>query len=122
MNLQALMRSHRYAEAIADLRRDLANNPDDIIAIAWMANALCANGEYEEALSFFKRLEAHRKEDKVANALAPSSAPYQIDIACLHWLFEDHVTAIRLMHDLAAGTADILDTKPINVGGERGIF
>jgi tetratricopeptide (TPR) repeat protein len=106
MNVQELMRSHRYADAIADLRRDLANNPDDMLAVAWMAEALRANGEYEEALPFFKRLEAHRKEDKVANALAPGSAPYQIDIACLHWLFEDHVTAIRLMRDLAVGIID----------------
>jgi tetratricopeptide (TPR) repeat protein len=116
MNVQELMRSHRYADAIADLRRDLANNPDDMLAVAWMAEALRANGEYEEALPFFKRLEAHRKEDKVANALAPGSAPYQIDIACLHWLFEDHVTAIRLKRDLAVGIID----GSINYGDAAG--
>jgi hypothetical protein len=106
MNVQELMRSHRYGEAIADLRRDLANNPDDMLAIERMAKALRANGEYGEALSFFKRLAADRKEDKVANALAPGSAPWQIDIACLHWLSDDRAIAIRLMHDLAAGIID----------------
>jgi tetratricopeptide (TPR) repeat protein len=106
MNVQELMRSHRYAEAIANLGRDLANNPDDMLAIERMANALRANGEYEEALSFFERLQPHRKEDEVANALAPGSAAWQIDIACLHWLLEDHARAVRLMHDLAAGIID----------------
>jgi tetratricopeptide (TPR) repeat protein len=106
MNVQELMRSHRYGEAIAYLRRDLANNPDDMLAIGMMAKALRANGEYGEALSFFKRLAADRKEDKVANALAPGSAPWDIDIACLHWLSDDRAIAIRLMHDLAAGIID----------------
>jgi hypothetical protein len=106
MNVEELMRSQRYAEAIAHLRRDLANNPEDMLAIGLMAKALRANGEYEEALSFFRRLEAHEKEDKVANALAPGSALWQIEIACLHWLLEDHARAVRLMHDLAAGIID----------------
>jgi hypothetical protein len=71
-----------------------------------MAKASRLKGEYEEALVYFGRLATHRKEDKIANALAPGSAAYQIDIACLHWLLEDRSKAIRLMHGLAAGILD----------------
>lgn len=106
MKAQELMRSHRYAEAIADLRRDLANNPENMAAVEGMAKALRANEEYEEALIFFGRLVAHRKEDKTANVLAPGSAAWQIDIACLRWLLDDHSQAIHLMHGLAAGILD----------------
>jgi thioredoxin-like negative regulator of GroEL len=74
MKMQELMRSHRYAEAIADLRRDLANNPKDMVAVVGMAKALRTKGEYGEALSFFERLAAHRKQDKTTNVLAPGSA------------------------------------------------
>lgn len=106
MTVQDLMRSHRYAEAIVDLRRQLATNPEDIAAVEGMAKALRANGDYAEALSFFGRLATHRKEDRAANVLAPGSAAWQIDIACLHWLLDDHSEAIRLMHNLAGGILD----------------
>jgi Flp pilus assembly protein TadD len=43
MKARELIRSHRYAEAIADLRRILANNPEDIAAVEGMAKALLAN-------------------------------------------------------------------------------
>lgn len=104
---QDLMRSHRYAEAIADLRRDLASNPDDMLAISIMSKALRAEGKYGEALSFFKRLDDHTKQDEVRKVIAPGSEEaWGIDIACLHWLLDDHAEAIRLMHGLAAGILD----------------
>jgi hypothetical protein len=106
MKVQELIRSHRYAEAIAKLRGDLAINPEDMAAVEGMAEALRANGEDAEALSFFERLATHSKEDKVASVLAPGSAAWQIDIACLHWLLDDHSKAIMLMHGLAAGILD----------------
>lgn len=98
-----MVRSHRDAEAIAGLRRHLANNPDDMAAVEGMAKALRAQGEYGEAISFFERLSAHRKADNTANVLAPDNAAWQIDIACLYWLIENHSKAIHLMHDLVAG-------------------
>src|SRR5260370_36470644 len=100
MKAQELIRSHRYPEAIAKLRRDLANNPEDMASVERMAKALRANGEYSEALSFFERLATHSKEDKVASVLAPGSAAWEIDIACLHWLLDDHSRAMMLMHGL----------------------
>jgi hypothetical protein len=93
-------------KTIADQQRDLANNPKDMIAIEGIAKGLRAKGEYAEALSFFGRLAAHRKENKSANVLAPGSAAWQIDIACLHWLLDDRSEAIRLTHRLAAGILD----------------
>jgi hypothetical protein len=106
MNWRELVWSHKYADAIRDLRRHLASNPDDIVAVDWMADALRGAGEYHEALVMFERLDAHRRADKVANILAPGTPGRQIDIACLHWLLGDHAKAIRLMHGLAAGMLD----------------
>jgi len=106
MKWRELIRSHRYAEAIRDLRRHLASNPEDMVAVAWMADALRANGQHSEALSFFERLAAHRSADKVANMMTPGSAPWDIDIACLHWLCGNHAKATQMMHGLAAGILD----------------
>jgi hypothetical protein len=100
------MRSHRYVEAIAELRRDLANNPNDLAAVEGMAEALRAKGDYGDALQFFVRLATHRKEDKVGNILAPGSDAWQIDIACVYWLLDDHSRATELMHGVANGILD----------------
>lgn len=103
MNAQELLWSHKYAEAVADLRRLLEFNPDDMAVVEGMAKALRANGEYQEALSFFERLAAGRRRDKIANAMAPGNPAWHIDIACLHWLSGDRSKATREMHELVAG-------------------
>jgi tetratricopeptide (TPR) repeat protein len=106
MKVQELVKLGRYSEAIADLKRDLARNPEDMTAVEGMALALRAKGEYEESLSFFKRLATQREADEAANLLAPGSAAWRIDIACLCWLSEDRAKAIDLMHGLALGILD----------------
>jgi tetratricopeptide (TPR) repeat protein len=106
MKWRELIRSHRYADAIRDLRRHLASNPDDMGAIGWMADALRAAGDYREALVFFEQLADQRRQDKVANRVAPGAAPWDIDIACLHWLCSDHAKAIQMICRLAAGILD----------------
>jgi hypothetical protein len=116
MTVQELMWSHRYAEAVIHLRQDLAKNPEDKLAIEWMAKALRALGEYGESLLHFERLAGFRRDDNVASILAPGSAAWQIDIACLHWLLRDHTKAISLMHGLTAGTLD----GTIKYGDEAG--
>ena len=55
---------------------------------------------------FYERLAARRRQDKVANIMTPGSAPWDIDIACLHWICGDHAKAMRMMHGLAAGILD----------------
>jgi len=106
MSVKELIWSHKYAEAIAELQTALEKNPQDLVAIEGMANALRGQGEYREALSFFNRLAAHEGAAKIANTLAPARAAWQIDIACLYWLLDNHSQAIRLMHGLAAGIID----------------
>jgi tetratricopeptide (TPR) repeat protein len=106
MKVQELIKSERYSEAIADLKRDLARNPKDMTAAEGMALVLRAKGEYAESLSFFKRLATQRESDEAANLLAPGSAAWRIDMACLYWLSEDRAKAIDLMHSLAAGILD----------------
>ena len=64
MKWRQLMRSHHYDEAIRDLRQHLATNPDDMAAVDWMADALRAAGEYDEALLFFERLDTDRRRTK----------------------------------------------------------
>lgn len=106
MKLRELIKLGRYSEAIADLQRDLARNPEDLAAIEGMARVSRAKGEYEESLSFFMRLATQRESDATANLLAPGSAAWRIDIACLYWLSENRAKAIDLMHGLAAGILD----------------
>jgi hypothetical protein len=106
MKWSELIWSHKYADAIRDLRRHLANSPDDTPAVGWMAYALPAAGDYREALVFFEQRAEHRRRDKAANAAAPGSAPWDIDIACLHWLCGDRAKAMQMMHGLAAGVLD----------------
>jgi hypothetical protein len=85
--------------------RDLEQNPEDV-AVAGMAMALRANGEYKEALLLFERLARYESGNVIANTLAPGRAAWQIEIASLHWLTDNHSNAIRLMHGLAAGVLD----------------
>jgi hypothetical protein len=106
MKWRELIWSHKYADAIHDLRRHLQSNPADMAATGWMANALRAAGDYREALVFFERRAEYRRQDKVANIMTPGSAPWDIDIACLHWLCGDRAKAMQMMHGLAAGVLD----------------
>jgi hypothetical protein len=103
---QELFRSHRYKEAIEEHRLALANNRDDIAAIEGMAEALLAEGEYWESLSYFERLLVQRKEDERANKVPAGSDAWQIEIACLHWMLGNASKAIHMMHGLAAGILD----------------
>jgi hypothetical protein len=116
MKVRELMRSHGYAEAIAELQRNLEQNPEDMAAVADMAKALEANGEYKEALLLFERLAEYEKGNVRVNAAAPGRAAWQIEVASLHWLADNHTEAVRLMHGLAAG---ILDGS-INYGDAAG--
>jgi hypothetical protein len=88
------------------LRQCLAESPDDVAAQQAMAKALRATGQYSEAVSFYVGLAAHRRQDKVANIMSPGSAPWDIDIACLHWLCGNRAKAMQMMHGLAAGILD----------------
>jgi hypothetical protein len=106
MTVKELLWSHRYGEAIVEFQRVIRDEPENMAALEGMAKALRGKGEYREALSFFERLAMHEREDKIANNVAPGRAAWQIDIACLYWLADDHSRAIRLMHGLAAGILD----------------
>jgi len=81
MKASELIRSHRYVEAIAELKRDLDKNPEDMAAVEGMAKALRAKGENKEALLFFDRLAQYESDNKTANTLAPGRALWQIEIA-----------------------------------------
>jgi hypothetical protein len=75
-------------------------------AVEWMADALRANGNYSDALPLFERLDAERRADKIANILAPGTPGRRLEIACVHWLLNNHAKAMQMMHGLAAGILD----------------
>jgi tetratricopeptide (TPR) repeat protein len=106
MNVHEMLMAHKYMEVTLECQMALEKNPDDIVAIEGLAKALRAKGEYAESLSFFERLAALRHRDKIANAAAPGSLPWQIDIACLYWILGNQLKAIQFMYDLAAGVLD----------------
>jgi len=104
MRISELIASQGCSQAIAELRLKLERNPGDLTAVEGMAKALRASGAYRQSLSYFQRLQNGEMQNAVANALAPGRIIWNIDIACLHWLMDEHPTAIALMYDLAAGT------------------
>jgi tetratricopeptide (TPR) repeat protein len=102
MTAHDLLRSHRYEEAIAEYKQALSANPNDFAAMGRMALALRALEKYNEALPLFKRLDAHRKESKIA----PGSPGWQEDISCLYWFLGNRQKAIELMRGLVDGILD----------------
>jgi hypothetical protein len=106
MNTHQLLRAHKYDAAILECLRILEVKPDDPAAIGGMARALRAKAEYAESLAYFERLAIQRGRDEVANQMAPGSFPYNIDIACLHWILGDAAKAVQMMHGMASGILD----------------
>jgi tetratricopeptide (TPR) repeat protein len=103
MNAMDLLRSHKYAEAIAACRQILSINPDDIAATSTMARTLRVLERYEEALPLFERVDAHEKSKP---NITPGHPGRQVDISCLHWFLGDRPKAIALMRGLADGILD----------------
>jgi tetratricopeptide (TPR) repeat protein len=106
MKAHELLSARKYTDAIIEYRRALAKNPDDMGAVEGIAEALRAEGEYRESLSFFERLQTQRREDERANRVPQGSDAWQIDIACLYWFLGNISIAIQRMHGLAAGILD----------------
>jgi tetratricopeptide (TPR) repeat protein len=61
MSALKLLQAHRNGEAIAECRRLLSLNPNDIAAIHIMAGALLALERYDEALPLYERVDADEK-------------------------------------------------------------
>jgi tetratricopeptide (TPR) repeat protein len=107
-----LLESHKYTEAIAECRRRLAINPNDIGAAATLASALKATEDYRDALLLYEHAGLLEQESK----LTPGHPGRQMEISCLHWFLGDRQRAIELMHGLVEG---ILDGS-INYGDAAG--
>jgi hypothetical protein len=107
-----LLESRKYAEAIAECRRRLVVDPNDIGAAATLASALKATENYTEALTLYERVGLHEQESK----LTPGHPGRQMDISCLHWFLGDRRRAIELMHGLVG---EILNGS-INYGDAAG--
>jgi tetratricopeptide (TPR) repeat protein len=112
MQARQLLHAGRYVETIAECRRLLEMDPNNIAAAAVLASALTAVGQYREALPLYERVGLDERDDK----LTPGHPGRQVDISCLHWFLGDHEKAIQLMHELADG---ILDGS-INYGDAAG--
>ena len=97
-----LLRSHKYADAIAECRRRLAMNADDFGAMDTMASALRASGRYDEAIPLLERVGSRQKESKAT----PGHPGRQEDISCLYWCLGDRQKAIALMRGLVDGIRD----------------
>src|SRR5437016_3905421 len=112
MDALDLLESHKYAEAIAECRRRLAINPNDIGAADGLALALKAVEDYREALSLYESVGLHEQENK----LTPGHPGRRMEVSCMHWFLGDRQRAIDLMHGLVEG---ILDGS-INYGDAAG--
>ena len=103
MDAMNLLRSHKYAEAIATCRHRLAVNPQDFGAIDTIADALVALERYEEALPLYERVDAH---EKGRPNITPGHPGRQMNISCLYWFLENRPKAIALMRGLVDGILD----------------
>jgi hypothetical protein len=106
MSTHRLLFNHKYDDVISDCRGVLERIPDDSASMEGMARALRAKAEYAESLAFFERLAIQRSRDGAANTAAPGSFPWNIDIACLHWMLGNDEKAMQMMRGLAAGVLD----------------
>jgi hypothetical protein len=106
MKMQDLMSAREYDAIIVDSRRQLEANPEDRAAVAWMASAFQAKGDYRHAIDWLERLDLLRSKDKQFNVMAPGHPGSRIRIACLRWLLGERAAAISGMHGAAAGILD----------------
>ena len=114
MNAIDLLRSHKYAEAVAACRQRLSVNADDIGAINTMADALCALEKYEEALPLYERLDA---DEKGRPNITPGHPGRQMDISCLYWFMADRPKAIALMRGMVDGILDGSIQRSTDIAG-----
>ena len=96
MKMQDLMSAREYDAIIVDSRRRLEANPEDRAAVAWMASAFQAKGDYRHAIDWLERLDLLRSKDKQFNVMAPGHPGSRIEIACLRWLLGERTAAFRV--------------------------
>jgi tetratricopeptide (TPR) repeat protein len=93
-----LWQSHRYEEAIDECEKELAVRPNDIAAASVLAGALFSKGDYDRALPFLERVDAHERLSDVSIRVTPGHPGRRMDISCAHWLLGDRARGIALMH------------------------
>jgi tetratricopeptide (TPR) repeat protein len=102
MDALKLLRSHRYVEAIAECRRQLIINPNDVGVVDALAMGLKAVEDYQEALPLFERVGSDEQENK----LTPGHPGRRLEISGMHWFLGDREKAIDVMHGLVEGILD----------------
>jgi len=102
MDALTLLETHQYFDAIAECRKQLQTDPDDIGAMDILAGALMALERYEEALTLYQRVSVYEREDKIARG-RPGRRK---EISCIYWFLGDRPKAISLMRELVDGIID----------------
>lgn len=112
----ALLKGHKYAEAVAEARRMLPAALDDVGPIECLAEANLCLGDYAIALPLYERLDAHRRADPVRQCVAPGDPGWRKYVAIIHWMLGDRAKGIELFGQLVDGILD----RSVNYGDIAG--
>lgn len=100
MDALDLLEARRYEESIAAYRAQIKANANDWLAIAGLACALRAAGDYVHALPLFQRVDEYER------SRLPGRLGRRLDLSILYWLSENRTQAIDIMRGLVDGVLD----------------
>lgn len=100
MDALSFLKTHRYVDAINAYRVQLQAEPSDWSAVAGLARALQAAGQYAEALPLFRQSDEHEQKRM------PGAPGCKEDTSCVLWCLGQHEQAKELMRGLVAGILD----------------
>lgn len=97
-----LLEGHRYSDAVEEARRLEASSGGALEAVACLAEALLASGDYAAALPLYAQVDAAQRSD----AKVGGRSGQRIWISSIFWMLQNQTKAIQLMREMVDGILD----------------